>query len=72
MKREPINIEYLEEWMADTWSLYASHPLGRSFLEGKVMLWVNSDRKFKVEVKGEIKLVTPFACKAVDLFNTYN
>lgn len=70
MGNKPITVEKLQEWMNDTFTLYAC----RCVSQGKgrvhrVTLSVNPERIFRVEMKGETKYIGGDEEWAVRLFN---
>jgi hypothetical protein len=70
MKTEPITVNEMQEWMENTFTLYAC----RSVSEGngrthRIALSISPERIFRVEMKGEIKYEGGDEEWAVQLFN---
>lgn len=70
MEKKPITVEELQEWMNDTFTLYACSyaPQGKR-TTCRLTLSVNPERIFRVEMKGEIKYIGGDEEWAVRLFN---
>jgi hypothetical protein len=70
MKNEDITVKEMQEWMNDTFTLYACRSVSQG--NGKtyrLALSISPERIFRVELKGEIKYAGGHEEWAVQLFN---